>query len=73
MPDGPLEQQELYGPPSFYHWLRSFKVWMNTCLMLDLYDLGLLTMQESKIEGYHVKYGPEVWFLLYALSNRRSV
>ena len=47
-PDGTLTQVEIPGPPSFRHWLASFKLMLNAFIMNKLLFLGPLY-----IFGYH--------------------
>ena len=68
--DGVLTSIELTGPTSIGMWLRSWQVFSNVCVMLDLIDLGILTKYRDLIEKFHNRYGAPIWALLYQADTR---
>ena len=63
--NGQLQTKEISGPPSFEVWEQCYAVMMTAFTMLDICDLGTMTRYRDKIAGYHRRYGPQVWMLLY--------
>ena len=69
-PDGTLTQVEIPGPPSFRHWLASFKLMVNAFIMTRLLFLGPLVTYHDIMGDAMVKYGEFVWPLLYQVDVR---
>ena len=63
--DGVLRNVELLGPPNISMWLGSYNVLMNTLVMVDAVDLGILLKYRNHIERLHDRYSDKVWTVLY--------
>ena len=70
--DGVLSTIELTGPTNIGMWLQSWQVFSNTCIMLDVIDLGTLTLTKygDLVEKFHNRYGSAIWALLYQADTR---
>ena len=67
---GKFRHIEIAGPPTLEVWEEAFDVMQTAFIMLDILDLGTMTLYRKKIVDYHNQYGPSTWLLLYQTDVR---
>ena len=68
--DGVLRNIELHGPSNITLWLGYYNVLMNTLVMVNAVDLGVLLKYRGHVERLHDRYSDKVWTVLYQADVR---
>ena len=53
-------------------WTMSYDLVCTALIMLDVVDLGPLQLYKKLITGYHRRYGPSVWHIVYQANRWRA-
>jgi len=67
---GEYQRQELYGPPDFASWWKSWVVLRTALLMLGEVRPQPLDLYADHIRKLHDQYGAACWWLIYAADAR---
>ena len=67
---GRLATSELYGPPNFEEWMAGWNVFKTGCIMLGEISPAVCDLWSSMIRTYAVRYGQELWPLVYQADVR---
>jgi hypothetical protein len=65
-----FKQRDLPGPPDFETWLRSWKVFKFTCLILDTCKVQPLDAYSDHIRSLHQEHGQKHWFIILQADSR---
>jgi len=68
--DGRLLPVEMFGPPSFDIWERSYTILSTALMMLKAVSITALNGYRALIRRYASRYGPSVWHLIYQCDVR---
>ena len=67
--DGTWGHLELNGPTDIELRTMSCDFLGTALIVLDVVDLGLLQLYTKLIAGYHRRYGPTVWHIVYQVDT----
>ena len=68
--DGTLVRTELYGPPSFEEWERSFRPFRTGCIMLNMVDPANLDLYANHVKAAVQRFGVSAWPVIYQADVR---
>ena len=68
--DGTLVRSELYGPPSFEEWERSFRPFRTGCIMLNQVDPANLDLYANHVRAAVQRFGAAAWPVIYQADVR---
>ena len=68
--DGVLKRTEMKGPDTYEAWEACFVVLRTALVMLEVASPYAVDAYKSKIQKFHVRFGPSCWLLLYQADIR---
>ena len=67
---GEFKPLEIYGPSTFQEWDSCYELLITGLVGFKAVELGNLLEYQSVIKGFHERYGPSFWPLIYQAESR---
>ena len=61
------------APPTILEWYTCYDLQSTSFIMINVLDLGTIDAYKCNITGFHNRFGPQLWFLLYQADVRFRV